>query len=263
MNKLSTKEVRFMKFKAWFLFGLSIIFLLYYILITSYAGFRLSMSWFWPLATIVCLTRSVILIFEILGIIKMNRPMWLRITCRASLILILISFLAIESRVISCMHDTPDENIDCIIVLGAKVLGSGNASNPFQARIDSALEYALDNPDVSIIVSGGQGPDEPISEALCAKNYLVSNGVDAGRILIEDKSTDTIENLKFSYELIPENSANVAIVTNGFHIYRAKTIAKKVGYSNIFALPAKTLFPIGPHYVVREYFGMLKELLTM
>ena len=78
------------------------------------------------------------------------------------------------------------------------------------------------------------------------------------RIILEDKSTDTEENLKNSLVIIGDEDAYVGIISNGFHEYRAMSIARNVGYNNVHSVPAVTLFPVGIHYTVREFFGMVE-----
>ena len=114
-----------------------------------------------------------------------------------------------------------------------------------------------ENENTIMIASGGQGPDEDISEAECIKNTLISMGADPDRIVLEDKSTSTEENIAFSYKIIKDESKKVGIISNGFHLCRAKLIASKEGHHNIYSVPANTLFPVGVHYCVREYFGIM------
>lgn len=89
-----------------------------------------------------------------------------------------------------------------------------------------------DNPDTLCIVSGGKGDDEKISEALAMKNYLLEKGMDSDRIIMEDKSTSTYENIQNSLKILDElgMSHDMTIVTDGFHQYRASLIAKAQGW---------------------------------
>lgn len=116
----------------------------------------------------------------------------------------------------------------------------------------------MDNPDTILIASGGQDANEDISEAECICRTLVEMGLDESRILLEDQSRDTIENIRNSYELIEDKNSEVGIVTNGFHIWRSVSIAKSQGHENVSGVPAKTLMPVGIHYTVREFFGYVK-----
>ncbi len=91
--------------------------------------------------------------------------------------------------------------IPYILILGAKLFGD-KPSQSLQNRLDVALKYLNENPKTKAIVSGGQGEDEDIPEAHSMRNYLVAHGINANRILIEDRSTSTYENLKFSKRFI-------------------------------------------------------------
>ena len=115
-----------------------------------------------------------------------------------------------------------------------------------------------DNPDTILIASGGQGMFESISEAECIKNELVRLGTDESRIILEDRSTSTIENLRLSREIINNDNCKVGIITNSFHEYRAGLIAKEAGYKETYSVPAVTLFPVGIHYMLREFFGVVR-----
>ena len=131
-------------------------------------------------------------------------------------------------------------------------------TRPLRYRIQTAYDYMMENPDTILIASGGKGWDEQISEAECIRNVLVEMGLDENRILLEDKSKDTEENIRNSYELIIDKESQVGVVTNSFHIWRAVEIAKSQGHENVSGVPAKTLMPVGIHYVVREFFGFIK-----
>ena len=83
-------------------------------------------------------------------------------------------------------------------------------------------------------------------------------GIEESRILMEDQSTSTEENLRNSFAMIPTDAGTVGILTNGFHIYRSLLIAQELGHENVTGVPARTLFPVGIHYVVREFFAVIK-----
>lgn len=147
---------------------------------------------------------------------------------------------------------------DAVIVLGCKVQPSGNPSLMLSKRIDAAYEYLSENEDVICVVSGGKGEDEPESEAAVMKRRLVEMGISPDRIISEDKSTSTAENLAYSAVLLSENgikAENIAIVTDGFHQLRASLMAKDMGIS-ASAVNAQTPFWLFPTYWVREWFGL-------
>ena len=124
-------------------------------------------------------------------------------------------------------------------------------------RLDCAYEYLSEHENVSVIVSGGQGSDEIISEAQCMKEYLTESGISPERIFMEDKSTNTEENLKFSQEIItgaglPEK---ITLVTDSFHQCRAEMLAENIGIKP-YNISGYTSWYIVPTYWVREWFGI-------
>lgn len=154
--------------------------------------------------------------------------------------------------------DKPDGTEDAVVVLGCKVNGE-SPSLMLRKRIEKAYEYSLENPDVIIIASGGKGRDEGISEAECIKRELVSMGVDEKRILTEDKSTDTYENLENTLSLIKKENPEIAIVTDGFHQFRAGLICDDMEIEKT-SLSAKTPLFLLPSYIVREWFGLAEQI---
>lgn len=144
-----------------------------------------------------------------------------------------------------------------IVVLGCKVRGE-KPTRMLRRRLDTAYEALEKYPNTLCIVSGGQGDNEVVSEAYAMKKYLVEKGIDEDRIIMEDKSTSTYENLKFTYDILEKmgSSKNVTIVTDGFHQYRASLIAKSLDYSDITAFSAHTEARYLPTYWVREWLGL-------
>lgn len=151
------------------------------------------------------------------------------------------------------------KNADYLIVLGARVKGTV-PSLALAARIDRAAEYLKQNKETLIIASGGKGPGEDISEAESIKRELVSQGIDGSRIILEDKSTSTTENIKFSKKLIPNDAESGLIVTNNFHMYRALSMAHDEGLK-IQGLPSKTPKMAVVKSYTREYLAITKYYL--
>ncbi|MEI5889379.1 YdcF family protein [Bacillus cereus] len=151
-------------------------------------------------------------------------------------------------------HMNATDDAEYIIVLGSKVNGT-KPSYSLQYRIDKAAEYLKSHEKTIAIVSGGQGKGEDISEALAMKQGLMKQNIAEERIIMEDKSTSTDENITFSKPLIPANMKKGMIVTNDFHMFRAKKIAAKQGLQ-LEGLPAKTPKPIIISSNVREYLAI-------
>lgn len=223
----------------------------YYLLIGYSARFGLSMSTVW-----LGLTAA----FAIAAALNAWRktPKWVNIAIRELFAVGLTALIVLEGLVFTGMHARPAENIEYLIILGARVEQDG-PSPALQRRLNAALEYLADHPEVKIVASGGQGADEPTSEAECIRDALVQAGIAPERILIEDQSTTTAENLRNSLNLIGDSEAPVAIVTNNFHVWRAVHLAEKAGFRNVSGLAAKytghTLF----HYMTREAICIVAE----
>lgn len=150
-----------------------------------------------------------------------------------------------------------------IVVLGCQVRGE-RPSRMLRRRLDAAYEAIQKHPDALCVVSGGKGPDEKISEAECMKRYLVEKGLDEGRIIMEDRSTSTFENIKFTFEITDKMGCgrNITIVTDGFHQYRAGLIARSQGAEDVTAYSAKTEARFLPTYWVREWMGLSRFFLA-
>lgn len=232
---------------------------LYFVTIAIYGGPFLSWIWLWPVIAIFSAVRIRMLLKKIEGQSKI--PSIARAIYRVCFVCSLAVFIFVEAQIVSAMHAHVPENLEYVVVLGAGLRGT-YPTNPLRVRIERAYEYMSNNANTILIASGGQGFGEDISEAQCIKNKLVERGIDADRIILEDKSTSTEENLINTLKVLGDANANVGIITNGFHEYRANLIAKSVGYNNVTSVPAITLFPVGIHYTVREFFGVVQYLIS-
>lgn len=165
---------------------------------------------------------------------------------------VFISFLHIEMK--KTARQSPPPNVPYLIVLGAKVNGE-EMSLSLLYRAQKALEYLKENPDTIVIVTGGQGEGEGITEAEALNRFFSENGIDEDRILKEDRSTSTYENVKFTKELYDIEEA--VIVSNDFHLYRSIILADKVGIKG-YPLAAETPRVVKTSLFIREYAAILK-----
>lgn len=172
--------------------------------------------------------------------------------------LLLLSFVIIECCIIRKMHEKGKDGLDYLIVLGAQVKESG-PSFVLQSRLDCALAYLKANPETICIVSGGQGPNEPFSEAAGMADYLEQHGIAKERILLENRSKTTKENLVNSRAFLPPN-CYVGIVTNNFHMFRALCLVKKLGIQNVCGIASRSNRWYLPNNMLREYFAVIKFL---
>lgn len=143
------------------------------------------------------------------------------------LTLIIVGITICLVLILSKVNDRPTlatEKFDCILVLGSKINPNGAPAQITKERLDAALSIAKVNPQAKLIVSGGKGADEPVSEAQAMANYLEHQGLTADRIIKEPRATNTSENLKFSRRYL---SGKTVLVTSDFHLYRALYLASR------------------------------------
>ena len=175
--------------------------------------------------------------------------------CGMGLFCILLGFVAISGY-----SNLPQGNEKAVIVLGAG-LRKDVPSNLLRRRLEKAYEYHLENPEAWVVVTGGQGKDETIPEGVAMARWLENKGVPSDKIIIEDKSTSTEENLLFARQLLEEKGVSasdpVVVVTNAFHCYRGGKYAQMAGFSDVDTLPASIgIYSIMPCYF-REVFAVL------
>ncbi len=159
----------------------------------------------------------------------------------------------------------PEPDKDYLIILGCGIRKDGTPSPLLRGRVDRALAFAEKQQKLTgkapiFVPSGGQGPDEPISESASMKRYLLEQGVPEERILMEPRSTDTFENMKFSKEVIWERDpkAKVAFATTNYHVFRGGLFARRVKMRAV-GMGAKTKWYFWPNAAVREFVGLLTE----
>lgn len=210
----------------------------------------------------ICIIISMILIYVLISAknisYKNKYTKLIYKIYRFVMMLFLSTFIILQGAITINFHRTSDvksiENVNTMIILGAKVNEYG-ISKTLKRRLDKAIEYYNTNKNINnIIVSGGQGSDEVVTEALAMKNYLVKNGVSKDKIIMEDKATTTLENIIFSKKIITDKNlkGKVLIVTSDYHLFRGQFIASILGIDN------EGLCSISPlssriYYMIREY----------
>ena len=203
------------------------------------------------------LTLSLGIFLILLPILWKKLPKFIKIAAISGLFLLLgiLCFFFTYGKT-----DTVTYREDVLIVLGAGIKGE-EVTVDLQRRLDSAFCYYEKNKDVLIVVSGGQGPDEGISEALAMKKYLTAKGIPEEQILMEDRSTSTKENFLFTKQLLSEyfqGEYTAAFVTSDFHILRAGILADHEGFEDIHHLHSNTPFYTVLPNGLRECLGILK-----
>lgn len=186
------------------------------------------------------------------------------------LCLVLAGFLAFSALlgvVLAGSRDQIQGDPGAMIILGCQVKPWG-PSILLQDRLDKALAYFEEHPDVTIVTSGAQGPDEPCTEATAMRDYLVEHGVPEGQILLEEGSTSTLENIRYSIDVLAEHgydvTADIAVVSNGFHLARVRMIWDRVcgGTYNLSTLAAPSSHaPSRLKMYIREPLALVKSFI--
>lgn len=192
--------------------------------------------------------------------IWLKLPLILRKMILAVSVLLILLFLVVEGCILSGFRAKADAGLDYLIVLGAQVKENG-PSAALKFRLDAAYEYLVENENTLCIVSGGQGANEPCSEAQGMYDYLTGLGIAPGRILLEEQSTDTSENIAFSAELLDIEQDKVGIVTNNFHVFRGVHLAKHFGFKNVSGIAARSNVYFQLNNMLREFFGIVKDVI--
>lgn len=154
-------------------------------------------------------------------------------------------------------HEKAPESADAVIVLGAGLRGS-RISLTLQYRLDAAYEYIKQYPDSILVLSGGKGEGETVAEAIAMKSYLLSRGVSADKLVVEDRSTSTYENFQYSLALLKKRlspNPKIAFITTEFHVYRAELVAKRMGIEAT-GIGAKGVWYIAPNDYMRESIAL-------
>ncbi|MBE6010473.1 MAG: YdcF family protein [Lachnospiraceae bacterium] len=171
---------------------------------------------------------------------------------------------AIIANVIAARHE-PDPDKDFLIILGCGIRKDGTPTPLLRGRIDRAIAFAKrqkeeTGKDLIFITSGGQGPNEVVSESACMKRYMVEQGIPSERVFEEDRSTNTFENMKFSKEIIQKINPDgkVAFSTTNYHVFRSGLHARRLKMRAV-GMGAKTKWYFFPNAWVREFVGILTD----
>ena len=157
----------------------------------------------------------------------------------------------------------PNFDKDYVIILGSKIRKDGTLTPILQARVDKAIEFAKEqkeksNKRIVFVPSGGNGEDEIIAEAEAMKNYLIEKGISLEDIIVEDKSKNTYQNLKFSKQKIDEDNKDGKIIfsTTNYHVFRSGVIANNEGI-DCEGMGSKTKWYFYTNALIREFIANL------
>ena len=195
---------------------------------------------------------------------KGRRGLWWKLLL-ALVLLGALCFAALEAVIFAGGHTRIQGEPQMMIVLGCQVKSYG-PSQTLQDRLDTALDYLEDHPDMTVVVSGGQGPDEPTTEAQAMYDYMVEHGVDSGQILQEGESHNTAQNLRYTMQLLSEEgydtTQEMLVVSSDFHLARVRMLWGRVWGSdeNLSTLAAPvTHTPTAIQMFFREPLALVKS----
>ena len=255
----------------------------YFVVIVLYSGIGTSFAFIWLFFAALC-------IFLVYGkwYYKRNEdtiPRWVPVsvvtTCAAGAVVL----AAICTLVFFGAAGSAQKGLDYVIVLGSRQKEHSQVSSTLKRRLERAIEYAQENPDTVLVLSGG--PEQPgeQSEAQVMYNYLLYNGVRPEQMLLEERSSSTVENVAFSRLIIEQDRrqkrlirerflappllrggarvedkpVEVGILTSNFHVYRAVATAKKWGFANVSGIGAVSDPTLFIHLCVRECASIIKD----
>ena len=197
-------------------------------------------------SALVCLILiALILFYTLMPLVGLKFPRFAKILTRICTVCLVIGLLVVavtEVFILKASLGDPKEQVQYMVVLGAKVRESGPSVSLWD-RIHGAADYLEAHPDTIAIVSGGQGPDEPMTEAKAMYDELIALGIHPDRVWMEEKATSTWENLNFTLDLIEEKTGErptkLGILSSEYHLFRAKLFAKECGVEAV-GIPART-----------------------
>jgi uncharacterized SAM-binding protein YcdF (DUF218 family) len=175
---------------------------------------------------------------------------------------------------IKAANHIPEFDKDYIIILGCKIKEDGTLTPILKARVDRAIEFAKmqkekTGKDIIFVPSGGKGNDEVMPEAEAMQKYLIEQGISKKNILVENKSTNTIENMKFSNSIIIDNNdiknkkdkaqnTKISFATTNYHVFRSGIIANECGL-DYEGMGSPTKWYFYTNALIREFIANLVQ----
>ena len=245
---------------------IAMVFLVYGAIVVMHLGTSNWFNFIWFIGA------GAMIILSFLFSRDLGMPIVLRILLGLIILACVANFGIFAYHMIDAMNAKTEYDAKWVIVLGAKVNGE-EPSREFRERIATAAEYirfadadsGFDRKNwPKVIATGGQGDDEGAAEGDVCARVIKTFGISADRILVDNQSTTTLENFGYARALIETSGGStvdkVAIVTSGFHLYRALQLARTEGFKNITCSGSTGLVALLPHYIVREYAAYIKEV---
>lgn len=235
------------------------------ILNISYVLFGFSLGWsFYFGLKLILLLGVILLVHGVLRASSQNyKKSYINKIINVGILAAVFFIIAMEAIINYGAIFNNTNNIDYVYVLGAGII-EDRPSLELKSRLNKTIEFINHNKSVKkIVLCGGKGVDEKFTEAYVMEKYLLEHGIDRNILIKEEQSTTTYENIKYATGIIEniDKNANkkIALVSNYFHVFRAKLIAGKMGLK-VTGLAAETPLYIIPNHHIREYFAIMKCL---
>lgn len=256
----------------------------YFVVIVLYSGIGTSFVFIWLFFSALC-------VFLVYGKWYYARnkeriPRWVPVSVVTTCIAGMTVFAVVCVLVFTGVAGADPRGLDYVIVLGPRVTEKADSSS-MKRRLDKAMEYEEENPDTILVLSGGKGKGETVSEAMEMFLYLTYNGVSPEQLLLEEHSASTVENIAYSKllierdrrskkqregrpeflqgpgapELVPDKPLEIGILTSNYHVYRAELTAARWGIENVSGIAADSDPVLFVHMCVRECASILKDRL--
>ena len=207
-------------------------------------------------------------IYEIVKNIELiNAQIYIREFVNIALNVVLCYFYCLTIATLYCnimaSRHKPIFDKDFVIILGSQIRKDGSITPLLKARVDKAIEFAKEqqektNKRIVFVPSGGKGEDEITSEAEVMKKYLIERGINPEDILVENKATNTYQNMKYSKEMIDDKNKNAKIIfsTTNYHVFRSGVIANSQGI-DCEGIGSKTKWYFYANAIIREFVANL------
>ena len=262
--------------------GLSIFCLLYWIVLAIYQGLATSQSYIW--LVFACAYGFAAFMDRLYRLSPKKVYLAISVVMHTCIIVWMAVLVVTQVLIYRAANSTSDISADYVIVLGAKVEKNKKPSRTLARRLDAAIDYLETYPNAKLVLSGGQGGNEPISEAVAMASYLTYNGISDESLYLEIQSRNTYENLVFSKALIdrvrieervqmadsPSENVlaaesrpiRIAILSDDYHLFRAMCIAQKNDLDDIIPIGAGYDPVLLLHSCVRESLAIIKDRLV-
>ena len=230
--------------------------LAYYLVVIFAAGITADAAFIWPLLSVLLFMLGLLALYDKKhpGTVPAGWKVCIGCLAAAGLLLFLILFCLVVSR----MSAKGEKDLEYVVVLGAQVRGEV-PSRALRRRLEKAVEYAEANPDTVLILTGGRGGGEDITEAECMRRYLTEHNISEDRLVMEEESESTMENLRNADSITGCMESRTGILSNNFHVYRAVKLASKMGYKKVCGIAADSVPSMQLHFIVREILALVKE----